>query len=1588
MCGGDGTSCDNSVLLSLAVTDGGVDVYMSNTAPVVGFQFSVSGIDLTGASGGSAGDAGFAVTTGPNGAIGFSMTGDSIPVGDGLLTSLTGDFTAEESCINDLILSVDAEGFLTQSGGECVATGWTEPVEQSTLDIYYSSDSDIYGFQFSAGGADLVSADGGAAADAGFMVSVGSNGVVGFSMGGAFVPAGDGILTTLTYVGDVAPCVSDLLLAGDAVGTALDVSVQDCNMIESYYVPGCSGGDLLQLNAVNESFAPLQNNNVILGCLSGCSAGAVTEDDFAWCIVNGCGWGDTFSDGCVDCYGEMGSCLVSNCTNECAGGWFDDCSACMEEQGCLGEFTDCSGVTYGCTDSSACDFDESANVGTSFLECTYPEENFDCNNECIVDLDCEGNCGGDLVVDECGVCGGDGPSGCDEQCGSVLEFDVCGVCGGDGTTCEQYSIDISFNSDADIYGFQFSAGGADLVSADGGAAADAGFMVSVGSNGVVGFSMGGAFVPAGDGILTTLTYVGDVAPCVSDLLLAGDAVGTALDADVEDCLYISYSAPVPTCDDLSACNAGEEGDCVYPEENYDCDNNCVVDTDCNGDCGGSAVEDSCGVCGGDGTSCENSVLLSLAVTDGGVDVYMSNTAPVVGFQFSVSGIDLTGASGGSAGDAGFAVTTGPNGAIGFSMTGDSIPAGDGLLTSLTGDFTAEESCINDLILSVDAEGFLTQSGGECVATGWTEPVPTCDDESACNYGAEGDCTYVADGECDCDGNVDLGCGCGEDNSCLESTVDVYYNSDADIYGFQFSAGGADLVSADGGAAADAGFMVSVGSNGVVGFSMGGAFVPAGDGVLTTLTYVGDVAPCVSDLLLAGDAVGTALDADVEDCLYISYSAPVPTCDDLSACNAGEEGDCVYPEENYDCDNNCVVDTDCNGDCGGSAVEDSCGVCGGDGTSCENSVLLSLAVTDGGVDVYMFNTAPVVGFQFSVSGIDLTGASGGSAADAGFGVTTGPNGAIGFSMTGDSIPAGDGLLTSLTGDFTAEESCINDLILSVDAEGFLTQSGGECVATGWTEPVPTCDDESACNYGAEGDCTYVADGECDCDGNVDLGCGCGEDNSCLESTVDVYYSSDADIYGFQFSAGGADLVSADGGAAADAGFMVSVGSNGVVGFSMGGAFVPAGDGILTTLTYVGDVAPCVSDLLLAGDAVGTALDADVEDCLYISYSAPVPTCDDLSACNAGEEGDCVYPEENYDCDNNCVVDTDCNGDCGGSAVEDSCGVCGGDGTSCENSVLLSLAVTDGGVDVYMSNTAPVVGFQFSVSGIDLTGASGGSAGDAGFAVTTGPNGAIGFSMTGDSIPAGDGLLTSLTGDFTAEESCINDLILSVDAEGFLTQSGGECVATGWTEPVPTCDDESACNYGAEGDCTYVADGECDCDGNVDLGCGCGEDNSCLESTVDVYYSSDADIYGFQFSAGGADLVSADGGAAAEAGFMVSVGSNGVVGFSMGGAFVPAGDGVLTTLTYVGDVAPCVSDLLLAGDAVGTALDADVEDCLYISYSAPVPTCDDLSACNAGEEGDCVYPEENYDCDNNCVVDTDCNGDCGGSAVEDSCVCVWW
>ena len=741
---------------------------------------------------------------------------------------------------------------------------------------------------------------------------------------------------------------------------------------------------------------------------------------------------------------------------------------------------------------------------------------------------------------------------------------------------------LNYDSNSGISGYQLFHNGC-IEGASGGATADAGFTASVSSGVLLAFSFSGVSIPEGTGTLVVLD--GDVTEdCITGTVFSGPG-GVALDVEIQsdDSGSADYIVEV-----------GADGNSFSPQD--------------------LQIEV--------GETVQWVNVSGFHNVDGSTDTYPSNP--------------------------------------------DSFYSGTPSNDAWTYSFTFEIEGVYNYECTPHA-------GMDMVGTVTVgDPVDVCDDESACNTGSEGDCEYAAvnydcDDNCtagfDCNGvcggsAVDSGCGCGQPgadecgecggdgSSCAGSEFNVYYSSDADIYGFQFTVSGVSVTDVFGGAAADAGFSLSSNTAGeVLGFSFTGSGIPAGDGVLTTISYLaGDGSPCLTSVILSGVG-GSALDASIEDCLTVSYTVPCSqdadndgVCDDVDDC-VGEFDECGVcngdgPLEYFDCDGNCVADTDCFGVCGGAASVDcagvcggtsgidSCGVCGGDGTSCQNSVVLSLVQTDMGVDVYMANSAPVEAFQFDISGISLSEASGGRAGEAGFQVYTGPNGLLGFSLTGATIAAGDGLLTSLSGEFYAPESCIEDLVLSVAAEGFLTQSAGDCIDTGWSEP---------------------------------------------EYTVDVLYNSEADIYGFQFGVSNVALVSASGGAAADAGFSVSSGSGSVIGFSLTGGVVPAGEGVLVTLTYTGDGSPCLGGLVLSGQA-GSQLDASIEDCLTIYHEAPCDdedadgVCDDADDC-VGEFDECGVcngdgiGEGFCDCDGSVE---DCDGVCGGSAIEDECGVCGGDG----------------------------------------------------------------------------------------------------------------------------------------------------------------------------------------------------------------------------------------------------------------------------------------------------------------------------------------
>ena len=176
-------------------------------------------------------------------------------------------------------------------------------------------------------------------------------------------------------------------------------------------------------------------------------------------------------------------------------------------------------------------------------------------------------------------------------------------------------------------------------------------------------------------------------------------------------------------------------------------------------------------------------------------------------------------------------------------------------------------------------------------------------------------------------------------------------------------------------------------------------------------------------------------------------------------------------------------------------------------------------------------------------------------------------------------------------------------------------------------------------------------------NVDL------DNGIL----DIYMINSEEVGGFQFELLGITIT----GASTPDGFFMTTSSSLVIGFSLTGATIPVGSAVLTTISftdYVGGEICFGEDTGSAGsnaisDGNGGYIAADWGPCFGGDES--IPGCMDMDACNYNadateDDGSCVQPEDNYDCDGNCTAEVDCAGDCGGSAEFDECGVCGGSG----------------------------------------------------------------------------------------------------------------------------------------------------------------------------------------------------------------------------------------------------------------------------------------------------------------------------------------
>ena len=550
----------------------------------------------------------------------------------------------------------------------------------------------------------------------------------------------------------------------------------------------------------------------------------------------------------------------------------------------------CEFDVLGCTDATACNYNPEATLDDE--SCEFPAENFDCDGNCIADVDCNGVCGGDATEDALGECGGDCAEDadadgiCDDVDDCVGALDACGVCNGPGEIYECGCADIP-EGDCDCDGNQLDAlgvcGGDCAEDADADGICDdvddcVGELDACGVCNGPGeiYECGCADIPEGDCDCDG-NQLDALGVCGGDCAEDADADGIC--DDVDDCVG-----------ELDAC-----GVCNGPGEIYECGCADIPEGDC--DCDGNQL-DALGVCGGD------------CAEDADADGICDDVDDCVG------ALDACG------------VCNGP-GEI-YECGCADIPEGD---CDCDGNqLDALGVCGGDCAEDADADG-ICDDVDDCVGA-----LDAC---GVCNGPGEiyeCGCADIPEGDCDCDGNQldalgECGGDCAEDADADGICDDVddcvgaldacgVCNGPGEIY----ECGCADIPEGDcdcDGNQLDAlgvcggSCLADANANGICDDEeVGGCTDPMNPGFDPNATF--DDGSC----LVGGCLIAEACNYDAA----VDYQLPgacefesCAGCTDSMACNYDEnatieDSSCEYPEEYFNCDESCINDADGDGVC--------------------------------------------------------------------------------------------------------------------------------------------------------------------------------------------------------------------------------------------------------------------------------------------------------------------------------------------------------------------------------------------------------------------------------------------------------------------------------------------------------------------------------------------------------------------------------------------------------------------------------------------------------------------------------------------------
>ena len=521
----------------------------------------------------------------------------------------------------------------------------------------------------------------------------------------------------------------------------------------------------------------------------------------------------------------------------------------------------CAGVSLGCMDSAACNYDASALIDDA--SCTFADEGFDCDGNCLADLD------GD------GICDGDDPCIDPDLTAEVLPL-----------------IPAAFIA---------------TVSFDGANSSD--FWVIARVNGQTrGAAEPFMFEDAAYVNMTVYAAPGDAiefsifqpTTCTECLVLWGAEIATEGES------YGSYDDPVAFdavcnpvwgCLDELACNFNEEAnldsdDCIYPGSGYDCDGTCLEDADGDGICDMDEVPGctESGACNYMAEATDN---------DGGCD-----------FDSCAGCIDALACNFDDS-------ATIDDGTCEFSTCAGCM---DTLACNFDDSATIDDGVCEFAEAGLDCAGNCLEDGdGDGICDG--DEIPGCTDTVACNYDSEatdedGSCEYgtcsgcmdalacnynagatIGDDSCeyadaglDCEGNclVDA----DEDGICDEDEV----GGCTDALACNFDADATDDDSSCEYTSC-AGCMDALACN-----YDGAATIDNGDCTFAEAGY-----DCDGNCLEDADEDGVCDGDEIDGCM------------DTTACNynaeaTDESGDCTFADPGYDCDGNLLGLDPCDPDC--------------------------------------------------------------------------------------------------------------------------------------------------------------------------------------------------------------------------------------------------------------------------------------------------------------------------------------------------------------------------------------------------------------------------------------------------------------------------------------------------------------------------------------------------------------------------------------------------------------------------------------------------------------------------------------------------